>query len=112
MSANSSNPMVVPGADMNASMRSYPRSTEPNTPGLSAPQQRNSPGFTIHPPGIMSSSNEFNYEPQDDNSWKVYPPGVQAPPNAYQASMPQAATSPDLIRMQHELNQVIGGSGV
>lgn len=104
MSANTSSPMVTPGADMNSAMRSFPRTTEP-----ARPQTAGAPGFTIHPPGVMSSSNEFNYEPQDDNSWKVYPPGVQAPPNAYQASMPQAATSPDLVRMQHELSQIIGG---
>jgi hypothetical protein len=91
-------------------MRSYPKTTEPLMPGINTTRQDNAPGFTIHPPGVATSPNEFNYEPQSDNSWKMYPPGVSAPPDQFQASMPQAATPSDLMRMQHEMSQIMGVS--
>ncbi len=110
---NASNPMVQPGYDMNAAMRAQPRTTEPRqqgTPGIDDVQQTSAPGFTIHPPGVPSSMNEFNYEPQSNGGWQMYPPGVQAPTGAFQASMPQAATGSDLMRMQHEMSNIMGST--
>jgi hypothetical protein len=77
----------------------------PLNPGA-APRSPTSaaPGFTIHPPGVPTNPREFNYEPQPDNSWKLYPPGVQAPDSAIQASMPRAATTQDLMRMRQEMS--------
>jgi hypothetical protein len=113
------NPMVRPDANvgMNNAMRGYPRTTTPQptppsqgTPGLDASKQTSAPGFTLHPPGVAASQNEYNYEPQADSSWKMYPPGVQAPANTLQASMPQAADTADLARMSQEISNIAGSS--
>jgi len=81
------------------------RSGSPLNPGEPArPPASTAPGFTIHPPGVPTNAKEFNYEPQPDNSWKLYPPGVQAPDSAFQASMPRAATTQDLMRMRQEMS--------
>lgn len=120
---NSQNPMVQSNANMNTMMRGTPRTTEPQIPGINTPQPTagvspqakqptSAPGFTIHPPGVPSNSDEYNYEPQPDNSWKVYTPGVAAPPTAYQASMPSAASNSDLMRMRQELSGIMSGPGV
>lgn len=119
---NSQNPMVRSDASMNNMMRGTQRTTEPPIPGMTTPmktqgvsqpqQSQNptsAPGFTIHPPGVPSSTDEFNYEPQPDNSWKMYPPGVAATPNAYQVSMPQAASHAELMRMRQELSSIMQG---
>jgi hypothetical protein len=55
--------------------------------------------FTVSPPGSAADSQHYNYEPQPDGSWRVYPPGVPAPPHTVQASMPRAASTADYIRM-------------
>jgi hypothetical protein len=111
------NPMVKAPYSMNDAMRSTPASYTPKIPGLntgSTPGDRqaipNAPGFTIHPPGVATGAQEYNYEPQTDGSWKTYPPGVQAPLIGWQTSMPRAATNSDMMRMQQEMAQLMGES--
>lgn len=102
--------------DMNEAMRGTMRQRRQRqyagSPGMTPParQPDTAPGFTIHPPGVPSNHAEYNYEPQPDGSWKTYPPGVQAPPTAYQASMPRAATNADMMRMRQEMSQVMGNT--
>lgn len=55
--------------------------------------------FTIHPPGSDADRNQYNYEPQPDGSWRVYPPGVAAPAHTASASLPRAASTGDYLRM-------------
>jgi hypothetical protein len=55
--------------------------------------------FTMHPPGTAADPNQYNYEPQPDGSWRVYPPGVSAPQHTVSASLPRAASTGDYIRM-------------
>jgi hypothetical protein len=55
--------------------------------------------FTLHPPGTPADDTQYNYEPQPDGSWRVYPPGVTAPSHTFQASLPRAASTNDYIRM-------------
>jgi hypothetical protein len=63
--------------------------------------------FTMHPPGSSADVAQYNYEPQPDGSWRVYPPGVGAPPHTFQASLPRAASTGDFIRMSQAFR---GGS--
>ena len=55
--------------------------------------------MTIHPPGTEADANQYNYEPQPDGSWRVYPPGVPAPAHTTSASLPRAASTGDYMRM-------------
>ena len=55
--------------------------------------------FTVHPPGSEADPNQYNYEPQPDGSWRVYPPGVGAPAHTASASLPRAASTGDYMRM-------------
>lgn len=57
--------------------------------------------FTMHPPGAPADPNQYNYEPQPDGSWRVYPPGVSAPAHTASASLPRAASTGDYIRMSN-----------
>lgn len=57
----------------------------------------------IHPPGQQADPNHYNYEPQPDGAWKVYPPGMLAPPHLTQASLPRAASTADYARMRQAL---------
>jgi hypothetical protein len=71
----------------------------PPVPPTTAPMGVNPQTFTMHPPGAAADAGQYNYEPQPDGSWRVYPPGVTAPPHTHQASMPRAASTADFIRM-------------
>ena len=62
--------------------------------------------FTMHPPGSAADPNSYNYEPQPDGSWRVYPPGVSAPNHTVQASMPRAASTADYRRMSAAMRQM------
>lgn len=84
----------------------------PTAPGmtsspLAAPPVQDST-FTLHPPGSPSDPTHYNYEPQADGSWRVYPPGVNAPPHTIQASMPRAASTADYRRMRQAFMQQSG----
>lgn len=68
-------------------------------PSMAAPQVQPST-FTMHPPGTPADPNQYNYEPQPDGAWRVYPPGVNAPPHMAQASLPRAASTADYRRMR------------
>lgn len=61
--------------------------------------------FTLHPPGSPADPSHYNYEPQGDGSWRVYPPGVNAPPHTFQASLPRAASTADYQRMRQAFQQ-------
>jgi hypothetical protein len=69
-------------------------------PNIGQPQT-----FTIHPPGTPSDPDQYNYEPQPDGAWRVYPPGVPAPNHMLQASMPRAASTADYKRMAGAFQQ-------
>jgi hypothetical protein len=71
----------------------------PAQPGMAAPAVQPST-FTLHPPGTPPDPNQYNYEPQPDGAWRVYPPGIPAPPHALQASLPRAASTADYRRMR------------
>jgi hypothetical protein len=71
---------------------------------MAAPQIQPST-FTLHPPGSPSDPSNYNYEPQADGSWRVYPPGVGAPPHTFQASLPRAASTADYRRMRQAFEQ-------
>lgn len=66
---------------------------------MQAPPGINPQTFTMSPAGSAADAGHYNYEPQPDGSWRVYPPGVAAPPHTFQASMPRAASTGDYIRM-------------
>ena len=61
--------------------------------------------FTMSPAGQQADPNAYNYEPQPDGSWRVYPPGVQAPGHMLQASMPRAASTGDYRRLRTAFQQ-------
>jgi hypothetical protein len=65
-----------------------------------APQQAAPMTMVMHPPGTPADPNQYNYEPQPDGAWRVYPPGVAAPPHQPQASLPRAASTADYRRMR------------
>jgi hypothetical protein len=65
-----------------------------------APAQAAPTTMVMHPPGTPADPNQYNYEPQPDGAWRVYPPGVAAPPHQPQASMPRAASTADYRRMR------------
>jgi hypothetical protein len=71
---------------------------------MAAPRVQGST-FTMHPPGTAADPNQYNYEPQPDGSWRVYPPGVTSPQHMLQASLPRAASTGDYMRM----SQAFGG---
>ena len=78
-----------------------PAPTPPQGPSpYAAPQQAAPMTMTMHPPGTPADPNQYNYEPQPDGAWRVYPPGVAAPPHQPQASMPRAASTADYRRMR------------
>jgi len=82
----------------------YPMGTPGPAPAnmaspMRAPTNINPQTFTVSPAGSAADSGQYNYEPQPDGSWRVYPPGVAAPPHTIQASMPRAASTADYIRM-------------
>lgn len=62
--------------------------------------------MTIHPPGSPADPNHYNYEPQPDGAWRVYPPGVPSPSHIMQASLPRAASTADYKRMREAFMQV------
>lgn len=83
-------------------------------PAPSVPQQGLSPmaappvqqsTFTLHPPGEPADPNQYNYEPQADGSWRVYPPGVAAPQHTASASLPRAASTADYRRLNAAFQQ-------
>ncbi len=76
---------------------------------MAAPRPMAAPTpFSIHPPGTPADPSHYNYEPQPDGAWKVYPPGVNAPAGTYQASLPKAASTADYTRMSRELSRMMG----
>lgn len=78
----------------------------PQSPtGMVAPNVQPS-AFTMSPAGSPADPNHYNYEPQDDGAWRVYPPGVPAPSHLSQASLPRAASTADYRRMRQAFQQV------
>lgn len=84
-------------------------------PDQAAPQAR--PGVTAAPawmmarPGQPAPADQFNYEPAGDGSWRVFPPGVQAPPQGPQGSMPTMASLEQLRGMGGAMRRLYGGQG-
>lgn len=74
---------------------------------MAAPRVQGST-FTMHPQGTSADPNQYNYEPQPDGSWRVYPPGVNAPPHMLQASLPRAASTGDYMRMARSFGGALG----
>jgi hypothetical protein len=71
-------------------------------PGFGAPRP-NRPGrprlWGVSQPGVPAPIREYQYEPRPDGSFRVYPPGVQAPPGRPQTSMARAAHAGELQAM-------------
>jgi hypothetical protein len=64
------------------------------------------PAFAVSLGGHQAPHHEWQYEPQPDRSWKMYPPGVPAPPAAVHASMGRPATPGDLAAMTTKLAEL------
>jgi len=105
-----STPMPAPQMPQGPSMvPGYPGQPPTQNPQAPAPPMQ-APAiqpqtFTIHPPGAPADPNQYNYEPQPDGSWRVYPPGVMAPSHTANASLPRAASTGDYIRMSRAFSQ-------
>lgn len=82
-----------------------PPQPSPGQVPFAAPQNVNPTTFTMHPPGDPADLNHYNYEPEPDGAWRVYPPGVPAPPHQVQASLPRAASTADYRRMRQAFMQ-------
>lgn len=107
-SAPAQNPAPTPTPSPTPMM---PQQTAQPAPAAPAPNPMAAPAvqpqtFTMHPPGSNSDPNSYNYEPQPDGSWRVYPPGVGAPGHMMQASMPRAASTGDYRRMRSAFQQM------
>ena len=72
---------------------------QPGPSPMAAPNVQPST-FTLHPSGSPPDPDQYNYEPQPDGAWRVYPPGVPAPAHSAQASLPRAASTADYRRMR------------
>lgn len=59
----------------------------------------------LHPPGVPADPNQYNYEPQPNGAWLVYPPGVSNPAHTTSASLPRAASTADYRRMREAFQQ-------
>lgn len=95
-------PMPIPniGQDTQMPAPQAPPPVAPGSMGMAAPRVQPST-FTMHPPGTPADTHQYNYEPQADGSWRVYPPGVDAPGHTFQASLPRAASTGDYMRMSN-----------
>lgn len=90
--------------------RTMPGNAPNQPPGLVGrpmpPGQVNRPvpnPFQVETPGQAAHPGHYNYAPQPDGTWTVYPPGLQAPPHVFTASMPRAASTADYGRMRQAL---------
>lgn len=61
--------------------------------------------MTLHPPGTPADPNQYNYSPEPDGAWRVYPPGIAAPNHTISASLPRAASTADYRRMRQAFEQ-------
>lgn len=97
-----------PATGMGAAMTPpAPAAPTPSASPMAAPAvQPNT--LTLHPPGTPADPNQYNYEPQPDGAWRVYPPGVPAPSHTVSASLPRAASTADYRRMREAFTQVPG----
>jgi hypothetical protein len=75
---------------------------------MAAPNVGQGQSLTIHPPGVPADRNQYNYEPQADGSWRVYPPGVSAPQHTLSASLPRAASTGDYRRLSSAFSSMGG----
>lgn len=102
-------PMASPSSPPPAMPQPMPSAVGSMSPGGPSPMAApavNPSTFTLHPPGSPPDPNQYNYEPQPDGAWRVYPPGVPAPGHMYQASLPRAASTADYQRMRQAFQQV------
>lgn len=94
--------MSPPSIPMVGGMTPSGGSAAPMAPTTGSPMQAppvQPSTFTMHPPGTPADPNQYNYEPQPDGSWRVYPPGITAPAHTVSASLPRAASTGDYIRL-------------
>lgn len=94
----------TPSAPMSPPMAPAPTPTP--SPMAAPAVQPNT--LTLHPPGTPADPNQYNYEPQPDGAWRVYPPGVPAPAHTVSASLPRAASTADYRRMREAFTQIPG----
>jgi hypothetical protein len=79
----------------------------PASPGAPAPPAAPArPAFSVSLPGHQAPAHEWNYEPQSDRAWKIYPPGIAAHPHAPQATMPTPAGPEHLREIAMRLSQL------
>jgi hypothetical protein len=60
-------------------------------------------GPTVSASGNQAPVGDWNYEPQSDQSWKMYPPGVTAPAAAVQGTMTAMAAPEQLSALSQTL---------
>lgn len=98
--------MAAPAGQATPAPSAPPPQVQPGPmPGMAAPAQVNPMTMTMHPVGVAADPNQYNYEPEPDGAWRVYPPGVPAPPHMAQASLPRAASTGDYRRMREAFQQ-------
>lgn len=83
---------------------------QPQQPPQPAPSPMAAPAvqpntLMLHPPGVAADPNQYNYEPQPNGAWLVYPPGVSNPAHTTSASLPRAASTADYRRMREAFQQ-------
>jgi hypothetical protein len=54
--------------------------------------------WLLHPPGQPAPRQHFNFEPHGNGAWRIYPPGVQAPPHGPQGTLPVMPPSFDHLQ--------------
>lgn len=90
-----------------------PSPLAPTLPGQAAARAGQAlgaaPAWTLSPPGHPAPAHEFNVEPIGDGSWRMYPPGVQAPPWGPQGTSPTLPTHDDMRAMGAEMRRAYGG---
>lgn len=54
--------------------------------------------WLLHAPGQTAPRQHFNFEPHGNGAWRIYPPGVQAPPHGPQGTLPVMPPSYDHLQ--------------
>lgn len=90
-------PPQMPGLNPQATPGMAP--SAPATPGMGRPENP----IQVHPPGQPAPVDHYNYEPQPNGAWTVYPPGVVAPPGNMHISTPRAASTNDYARIRNAM---------
>lgn len=72
--------------------------TTPTAPVMPPAQTVPNQTWLLHPPGQPAPKQHFNFEPGHGGSWRIYPPGVQAPGHGPQGTLPVMPPSYDHLK--------------